>query len=60
MNSRIYFFGQLLLILLSVLPLIRSKADTPEKNSEVSAYQAIEDNQTAAFTFNEETVRTNP
>lgn len=60
MKSRIYFFGQLMLILLSVLPLIRSKAETPEKKFEVSAYQAIEDNQTAAFTFNEKSVRANP
>jgi hypothetical protein len=60
MKSRAYFFGQLALILISVLPLVQINPKAFEKSVEVSMDQNINEQEIVALTFQESAIRTNP
>ncbi|KAA3622081.1 MAG: hypothetical protein DWQ02_26650 [Bacteroidetes bacterium] len=60
MKSRAYFFGQLALILISVLPLIQINPEVFNKSIEISVDHGGYEQELVAITFSDEEIRTNP
>lgn len=59
-NNQFYFFCQMALILISVLPLVRINPEPPKERFKINVEESVQDNQTVAYSINEEFIRSNP